>query len=38
LHLLNEQALLVKYIAEPIRVTQPALTPFLANSGELVAK
>lgn len=37
-HLLNEQGLLVKYIAEPIRVTQPALAPFLANSGEMVAK
>jgi hypothetical protein len=37
-HLLNEQALLVKYIAEPIRETQPALVPFLAKSGEMVAK
>jgi N-acetylglutamate synthase-like GNAT family acetyltransferase len=37
-HLLNEQALLVKYIAEPIRATQPALAPFLAKSGELVTK
>lgn len=35
-HLLSEQALLVKYIAEPIRERQPALVPFLAQKGELV--
>jgi hypothetical protein len=37
-HLLNEQALLVKYIAEPIRAAQPALAALLAKSGEMVAK
>jgi hypothetical protein len=37
-HLLTEQSLLVKYIAEPIREQQPALVPFLVpNKGELVA-
>lgn len=37
-HLLNEQSLLVKYIAIPIQEQQPALTPFLVRSkGELVA-
>jgi hypothetical protein len=37
-HLLTEQSLLVKYIAEPIKETQPALVPFLVpNKGELVA-
>lgn len=36
-HHFSEQALLVKYLAEPIRVKQPVLTPFLArNTGELV--
>ena len=37
-HPLNEQALLVKYIAEPIRAAQPALATMLARSGEMVAK
>jgi hypothetical protein len=37
-HLLTEQSLLVKYLAEPIREQQPALVPFLVpNKGELVA-
>jgi len=37
-HLLTEQSLLVKYIAEPVREQQPALVPFLVpNKGELVA-
>ena len=36
-HHFSEQALLVKYLAEPIKVKQPVLVPFLArNSGELV--
>ncbi len=36
-HPLSEQALLVKYLARPIEVRQPALAPFLArNTGELV--
>jgi hypothetical protein len=34
-HLLSDQALLVKYLAEPIRERQPALVPFLAKNGEL---
>ena len=34
-HLLSEQALLVKYLAEPIKERQPALVPFLAKNGEL---
>jgi len=34
-HLLSEQALLVKYIAEPIKERQPALVPFMAKN-ELV--
>ena len=37
-HLLNKQALLVKYIAEPVRAEQPALATLLAKSGEMVAK
>jgi N-acetylglutamate synthase-like GNAT family acetyltransferase len=37
-HLLNEQSLLVKYVAIPIQEQQPALAPFLVrNKGELVA-
>jgi hypothetical protein len=37
-HFLNEQSLLVKYIAEPIKEQQPALVPFLVpNKGELVS-
>lgn len=33
----SEQALLVKYLAEPIKVKQPVLAPFLARApGELV--
>lgn len=37
-HHLSEQAMLVKYLAEPIKARQPALAPFLArNTGELVA-
>lgn len=36
-HHFSEQALLVKYLAEPIKVKQPVLVPFLArNPGELV--
>lgn len=36
-HLLSEQALLVKYLAEPLKARQPALAPFLAtNHGDLV--
>jgi hypothetical protein len=35
-HLLSKQALLVKYLAEPIKEKQPALAPFLAQTGELV--
>ena len=36
-HLLSEQALLVKYLAEPIRVKEPGLARLLApNRGELV--
>lgn len=35
-HHLSEQAMLVKYLAEPIKATQPSLVPFLArNTGEL---
>jgi hypothetical protein len=37
-HMLTEQSLLVKYIAEPVREAQPALVPFLVpKKGELVA-
>ncbi|MBF6614429.1 MAG: hypothetical protein IVW55_15035 [Chloroflexi bacterium] len=37
-HLLSEQALLVKYLAEPVKAHQPALAPFLvAKRGEMVA-
>jgi hypothetical protein len=37
-HLLTEQSLLVKYIAEPVRDAQPALVPFLVpKKGEFVA-
>jgi N-acetylglutamate synthase-like GNAT family acetyltransferase len=37
-HLLSEQALLVKYLTEPIRVREPALVRLLApKRGELVA-
>ena len=37
-HLLTEQSLLVKYLAEPIKEQQPALVPFLVpNKGDLVA-
>ena len=35
-HLLSRQALLVKYLAEPIKEKQPALAPFLVKTGELV--
>jgi hypothetical protein len=36
-HMLTEQSLLVKYIAEPVREAQPALVPFLVpKKGELV--
>ncbi len=36
-HHFSEQALLVKYLAEPIKVKQPVLAPFLArNNTELV--
>jgi hypothetical protein len=36
-HHFSEQALLVKYLAEPIKIKQPVLAPFLArNTGELV--
>ncbi|HST05150.1 MAG TPA: hypothetical protein VLQ48_10475 [Chloroflexia bacterium] len=35
-HLLSKQALLVKYLAEPIKEKQPALAPFLVQTGELV--
>lgn len=35
-HLLSNQALLVKYLAEPIKEKQPALAPFLVKTGELV--
>ncbi|MDQ3705618.1 MAG: hypothetical protein M3437_10430 [Chloroflexota bacterium] len=36
-HHFSEQALLVKYLAEPIKVKQPVLAPFLArNTTELV--
>jgi hypothetical protein len=35
-HLLSEQALLVKYIAEPIKERQPALVPFLAKNEQLI--
>jgi hypothetical protein len=35
-HLLSSQALLVKYLAQPIKEKQPALAPFLVNTGELV--
>ncbi len=36
-HHLSEQAMLVKYLAEPIKAKQPSLVPFLArNTGELV--
>ncbi|MEO8288623.1 MAG: hypothetical protein ABI670_19570 [Chloroflexota bacterium] len=36
-HLLSEQALLVKYLAEPIKERQPALVPFLVNNADFVA-
>ncbi len=37
-HLLTEQSLFVKYLAEPIKESQPALAPFLIpNKGELIA-
>lgn len=35
-HLLSRQALLVKYLAEPIKEKKPALAPFLVKTGELV--
>lgn len=35
-HLLSNQTLLVKYLAEPIKEKQPALAPFLLQTGELV--
>jgi hypothetical protein len=35
-HLLSKQALLVKYLAEPIKEKQPALAPFLVQTGEPV--
>ncbi|MEA2575374.1 MAG: hypothetical protein QOH93_2672 [Chloroflexia bacterium] len=35
-HHFSEQALLVKYLAEPIKVKQPVLAPFLARNTELV--
>jgi N-acetylglutamate synthase-like GNAT family acetyltransferase len=35
-HLLSEQALLVKYIAEPIKERQPALVPFLVKNEQLI--
>jgi len=35
-HLLSEQALLVKYLAEPIKERQPALVPFLVKKENLV--
>ena len=35
-HLLSKQALLVKYLAQPIKEKQPALAPFLVQTGELV--
>jgi len=35
-HLLSKQALLVKYLAEPIKEKQPALAPFRVQTGELV--
>jgi hypothetical protein len=35
-HLLSEQALLVKYLAAPIKERQPALVPFLATNENLV--
>lgn len=35
-HLLSEQALLVKYLAEPVKVREPARVPFLVRSREIV--
>ncbi len=35
-HLLSEQALLVKYLVEPIKVREPALVPFLARNRDIV--
>jgi len=34
-HLLSEQALLVKYLAEPLKAKQPALIPFLVHNREI---
>jgi len=37
-HPLTEQALFVKYLAEPVKAPQPALVPFLVpNKGEMAA-
>ena len=36
-HLLTEQTLFVKYLAEPIKESQSALVPFrVPNKGELI--
>lgn len=34
-HLLSEQALLVKYLVEPLKVREPALVPFLVGNREI---